>query len=191
MMMILTRKTLRSRQSPIILKVLKNVKERPVVYFGLPFLGSLLVGSFMLSSLTRTKYEYNSKKVKTLNEYERLNLDSKRPKKRFDLREEYFKLISNQSSSSSTPSNQALDQISGFKGIDSIQKEQKQEEEEEDYDDDNGNDNHRRTGKGRSQNRRSWDWDGEQVRVGRLPGMDQWGSPNPSEKSPEIGTRLV
>ncbi|ORZ31469.1 cytochrome c oxidase assembly protein COX16-domain-containing protein [Catenaria anguillulae PL171] len=64
------------------------IRRRPFVLFGLPLLAILVGGSFALSHLTETKVEYNSSK---LSKEEKLALEGKKRKK-FDIREEYFRL---------------------------------------------------------------------------------------------------
>ncbi|SPO37075.1 related to ERV1 - mitochondrial biogenesis and regulation of cell cycle [Pseudozyma flocculosa] len=67
-----------------------KVRQRPVLFFGLPFIITIVGASFGLSTLTQTRYDYNAQKVQTITKEEELRL--KRDRKKVDLREEYFKL---------------------------------------------------------------------------------------------------
>lgn len=66
----------------------RNARTRPVLYFGLPFIGIIVAGSFALSSLTSTRYELRDSKVTALSKEEELHMDKNR--KKIDIREEYF-----------------------------------------------------------------------------------------------------
>lgn len=85
-----SRRPLDSHRHPLLRLALSQIRRRPVIFFGVPFVGTLLTGSFLLSKLTQTRYDYNATRVHTLAEEERLQLDHNR--KRVDLREEYFRL---------------------------------------------------------------------------------------------------
>lgn len=65
-------------------------RRRPFLFFGLPFMGILVGSSFLLSSLTQTRYDLRSSKVQTLTKEEELGMSKKR--KKVDIREEYFRL---------------------------------------------------------------------------------------------------
>ena len=41
-------------------------KKRPVLYFGLPFLLTVVIGSFALSELTATKYNVHDSRTKAV-----------------------------------------------------------------------------------------------------------------------------
>lgn len=116
----------------------------------------------MLSKLTQTRYDYQATRVQSLTHADKLKLDQDQTnRKHFDLREEYFKL--------SQPSAPQISQLSH--PSDSPKKSNKPS---------------------KSKRSASWEeWDGEQVRVPRPAGAPEWGGADPSQQSPEIGTRLV
>ncbi|KAG0146031.1 hypothetical protein CROQUDRAFT_657992 [Cronartium quercuum f. sp. fusiforme G11] len=155
------RRSLDSAQHPLFKLAVAHIRRRPVVFFGLPFVGTLLGASVLLSRLTQTRYDYNATRVQTLAEEERLQLDHNR--KRVDLREEYFRL--------SQPAD-----VSGSVAP-SLQYGTQEAQQE--------------TTSKKNRKPKNWDWDGEQIRVPRLPGMAEWGSVDPRDQSPEVGPRLV
>ncbi|KAF9409774.1 Cytochrome oxidase assembly [Podila epigama] len=65
-------------------------KKRPVLYFGLPFLLTVVAGSFALSELTATKYNVHDNRTKAMSKEEGLKLNKNRRK--LDLQEEYWRL---------------------------------------------------------------------------------------------------
>ncbi|KAI1305546.1 Cytochrome oxidase assembly [Mortierella claussenii] len=67
-----------------------SIKKRPVLYFGLPFLLTVVVGSFALSELTATKYNVHDNRTKAMTKEEGLKLSKNRRK--LDLQEEYWRL---------------------------------------------------------------------------------------------------
>ncbi|PWZ01705.1 FAD-dependent thiol oxidase [Testicularia cyperi] len=69
-----------------------KVRRRPVLFFGLPFLVTIVGASFGLSTLTQTRYDYNATKVQSISKQEELRM--KKDRKRIDIREEYFRLQS-------------------------------------------------------------------------------------------------
>ncbi|KAG0251284.1 hypothetical protein BG011_007725 [Mortierella polycephala] len=68
----------------------QTIKKRPVLYFGMPFLLTVVVGSFALSELTATKYNVHDNRTKAMSKEEGLKLSKNR--KRLDLQEEYWRL---------------------------------------------------------------------------------------------------
>ncbi|KAI7957477.1 hypothetical protein MJO28_004572 [Puccinia striiformis f. sp. tritici] len=167
---ILPRKTLKSsidddsQQNPYLQFLIRHVRQRPVIFFGLPFISTLLVGSVMLSRLTQTRYDYQATRVQSLTHADKLKLDQDQAnRKPFDLREEYFKL--------SQPSAPQLSQLSQNPA--STLPEQNRNQS-------------------KPKRLKTWEeWDGEQVRVQRPTGAPEWGGVDPRQQSPEIGTRLV
>ncbi|KAN0060426.1 Flavin-linked sulfhydryl oxidase of the mitochondrial IMS [Thecaphora frezii] len=69
-----------------------KVRQRPVLFFGVPFLVTIVGASFGLSMLTQTRYDYNATKVQTISKEEELRM--KKDRKKVDIREEYFRLQS-------------------------------------------------------------------------------------------------
>ncbi|KAF9991975.1 Cytochrome oxidase assembly [Entomortierella chlamydospora] len=68
----------------------QSIKKRPVLYFGLPFLFTIVAGSFALSELTTAKYDVQDSRTKSMSKEEGLKLSAKR--KKLDLQEEYWRL---------------------------------------------------------------------------------------------------
>ncbi|KAI8982915.1 cytochrome c oxidase assembly protein COX16-domain-containing protein [Trametes punicea] len=58
--------------------------------FGVPFVLIIVGASFGLQQFTRTRYELHDQKVTALSKEQELGLS--RDRKKFDIREEYFKL---------------------------------------------------------------------------------------------------
>jgi len=73
-------------------RVRAKVHQSPTLLFGMPFVSSIVVGSFFLAQLTQTRYEQHDAKVRALTQEEKLHLQ--RDRKPLDIREEYFKLQS-------------------------------------------------------------------------------------------------
>ncbi|TPX65884.1 lipoyl(octanoyl) transferase [Chytriomyces confervae] len=69
-------------------------QQRQFLFFGLPFLTTMVGSTVMLGQLTQTRYDLNDKKVQAVSKEEELKLDSNR--KRLNLQEEYFKLAANE-----------------------------------------------------------------------------------------------
>ncbi|KAH9980907.1 cytochrome c oxidase assembly protein COX16-domain-containing protein [Lactifluus volemus] len=67
----------------------QQLKRHPAL-FGIPFLLVIVGASFGLQAFTQTRYELHSQKVTQMSREQELGLDKN--KKKFDVREEYFKL---------------------------------------------------------------------------------------------------
>ena len=80
----------RHRQSPLSLWYQAKLRRSPFLFFGLPFLVTMVIGSYALSSFTTIRYERHDQKVKIATEEELLKLDKDR--RRPDIREEYYVL---------------------------------------------------------------------------------------------------
>ncbi|GAA95575.1 uncharacterized protein L969DRAFT_92707 [Mixia osmundae IAM 14324] len=65
-------------------------RRYPFLLFGLPFVLTIVGGSFALSSFTQTRYDLKDSKVRQVSQEEELNMSKSR--KKVDLREEYFRL---------------------------------------------------------------------------------------------------
>ncbi|KAF9197194.1 hypothetical protein BGZ49_002519 [Haplosporangium sp. Z 27] len=70
----------------------QSIRKRPVLYFGLPFVLTIVVGSFALSELTATKYNVHDNRTKSMSKEEGLKLTKN--KRKLDLQEEYWRLQS-------------------------------------------------------------------------------------------------
>jgi len=66
------------------------LSRHPFLLFGLPFIGTMVAGSFFLTPATAIRYERHDRKVKQLTKEEELGIGKDR--RRIDLREEYYKL---------------------------------------------------------------------------------------------------
>ncbi|KAI5809292.1 cytochrome c oxidase assembly protein COX16-domain-containing protein [Pyronema omphalodes] len=66
------------------------MKKYPFLLFGVPFIGTIVAGSFFLTPATALRYEKHDRKVRQLTQEEAMGLDKNRRK--LDLNEEYYKL---------------------------------------------------------------------------------------------------
>ncbi|KAM6500059.1 Cytochrome c oxidase assembly protein COX16 domain containing protein [Amanita muscaria] len=67
----------------------KRVNKHPAL-FGVPFILIMVVASYGLASFTQTRYDMHDQKVKQVTKEQELKL--KKDRKKFDIREEYFRL---------------------------------------------------------------------------------------------------
>ncbi|KAG0263280.1 Cytochrome oxidase assembly [Linnemannia exigua] len=72
-------------------KFAQSIKRKPVLLFGLPFLLTIVAGSFALSELTATKYNVHDNRTKAMTKEEGLKLSAK-SRRKLDLQEEYWRL---------------------------------------------------------------------------------------------------
>ncbi|KIY72951.1 hypothetical protein CYLTODRAFT_417463 [Cylindrobasidium torrendii FP15055 ss-10] len=66
------------------------VQKNPLI-FGIPFVLLMVGASYAVTPFTQARYEVHDQRQKTLSQEQALGLD-KKPKRKFDLREEYFRL---------------------------------------------------------------------------------------------------
>ncbi|TFK36431.1 cytochrome c oxidase assembly protein COX16-domain-containing protein [Crucibulum laeve] len=66
-----------------------TIKKYPGL-FGVPFVLLMVVSSYALTTFTQTRYDLHDQKVKNVSKEQELRLDQNR--KKFDIREEYFRL---------------------------------------------------------------------------------------------------
>lgn len=64
------------------------IKKHPFLTFGLPFLGVIVAGSFVLTPATAIRYEKHDRKVRQMTKDEELNV--RRAPRKVDMREEYY-----------------------------------------------------------------------------------------------------
>ncbi|KAK3113955.1 Cytochrome oxidase assembly [Teratosphaeriaceae sp. CCFEE 6253] len=64
--------------------------KHPFALFGLPFIATMVLGSFFLTPATALRYERHDRKVRQVTEDERLGIG--KDKRRIDMKEEYYKL---------------------------------------------------------------------------------------------------
>lgn len=62
--------------------------RHPFLLFGLPFIGTMVLGSFFLTPATAIRYEKHDRKVRQLSKEEELGIGKDR--RRIDLKEEYY-----------------------------------------------------------------------------------------------------
>ncbi|KZT23983.1 hypothetical protein NEOLEDRAFT_1135813 [Neolentinus lepideus HHB14362 ss-1] len=67
----------------------KTLRKHPAM-FGVPFVLMMVGASFALQQFTQTRYDLQDQKVSQVSKEEALGL--KKNRKKFDIREEYFKL---------------------------------------------------------------------------------------------------
>lgn len=68
------------------------VARHPFMFFGLPFMATMLAGSFFLTPATALRYERHDRKVKQLSQEEGLGIGKE--KRKVDLKEEYYVSLS-------------------------------------------------------------------------------------------------
>jgi cytochrome c oxidase assembly protein subunit 16 len=66
----------------------RHLSKHPFLLFGLPFIGTIVAGSFFLTPATALRYEKHDRKVKRLSQEEAMGLGKDR--RRIDLNEEYY-----------------------------------------------------------------------------------------------------
>ncbi|KAL2038717.1 hypothetical protein N7G274_008475 [Stereocaulon virgatum] len=68
----------------------RHLNRYPFLLFGLPFIATMVAGSFVLTPATALRYERHDRKVKQLTKEEELGLGKER--RRVDINEEYYRL---------------------------------------------------------------------------------------------------
>jgi cytochrome c oxidase assembly protein subunit 16 len=63
--------------------------KHPFVLFGLPFLATMLLGSFFLTPATALRFERHDRKTRQMTKEEEMGFQA-REKRKFDMREEYY-----------------------------------------------------------------------------------------------------
>ncbi|KAF7192239.1 Cytochrome c oxidase assembly protein COX16, mitochondrial [Pseudocercospora fuligena] len=79
-----------SYESTIAARYRTALARHPFALFGLPFIATMLLGSFFLTPATALRYERHDRKVRQLTKDEELGIG--KDKRRIDLKEEYYKL---------------------------------------------------------------------------------------------------
>ena len=75
----------------------KNLNRYPFLLFGLPFICTMVAGSFVLTPATALRYERHDRKVKQVSKEEELGIGKDR--RRVDINEEYYRLAAKVSAS--------------------------------------------------------------------------------------------
>ena len=68
----------------------RNLNRYPFLLFGLPFVFTMVVGSFVLTPATALRYERHDRKVKQVSKEDELGIGKNR--RRVDINEEYYRL---------------------------------------------------------------------------------------------------
>ncbi|CAB4252533.1 similar to Saccharomyces cerevisiae YJL003W COX16 Mitochondrial inner membrane protein, required for assembly of cytochrome c oxidase [Maudiozyma barnettii] len=71
-------------------KYQKRLKKNPFLYFGLPFCGMIVLGSYWLAGFTQVKIDRDDRRVQEMNETDIINV--KKNQRKFDIKDEYYKL---------------------------------------------------------------------------------------------------
>lgn len=74
--------------SGAIARLTPRVRRHPVLLFGMPFVLTIVAGSYGLSTLTQTRFDYNASKVQSVSKEEELGM--RKDRRRIDIREEYY-----------------------------------------------------------------------------------------------------
>lgn len=64
------------------------LSKHPFALFGLPFIATMVLGSFFLTPATALRYERHDRKVQQVTEQEKLGMSKE--KRKIDLRDEYY-----------------------------------------------------------------------------------------------------
>src|SRR6186713_2730040 len=86
------RKTFRpsSHSNTISARYRASLHNHPFLLFGLPFIATILAGSFFLTPATALRYEKHDRKVRRMSKEEELGIGKER--RRVDMKEEYYRL---------------------------------------------------------------------------------------------------
>ncbi|CCK73022.1 Cox16p KNAG_0M01690 [Huiozyma naganishii CBS 8797] len=68
----------------------KLMKKNPFLYFGVPFCGMIVLGSYWLAGFTEVKYEREDRRINEMNEEDLLKI--KKNQRKFDIKDEYYRL---------------------------------------------------------------------------------------------------
>ncbi|OQO01438.1 Cytochrome c oxidase assembly protein COX16, mitochondrial [Cryoendolithus antarcticus] len=79
-----------SYQGSIPARYRSALSKHPFALFGLPFIATMVLGSFFLTPATALRYERHDRKVRQMTEDERLGIG--KDKRKVDMKEEYYKL---------------------------------------------------------------------------------------------------
>lgn len=71
-------------------KYQRLLKKNPFLFFGVPFCGMIVIGSYWLAGFTAVKYEREDRRIHEFNEEDILKLRKKQRK--IDVKEEYYRL---------------------------------------------------------------------------------------------------
>ncbi|MCJ1251773.1 Cytochrome oxidase assembly [Trapelia coarctata] len=78
------------RNSTIAARYRASLQKHPFLLFGLPFIATMVAGSFFLTPATAVRYEKHDRKVRQMSKDEELGIKS--GARKVDLNEEYYRL---------------------------------------------------------------------------------------------------
>jgi cytochrome c oxidase assembly protein subunit 16 len=81
-----------NQPNPVAARYRSGLAKHPFLLFGLPFIATMVAGSFFLTPATALRYERHDNKVKQLRKDEEMELVTNQKKRKVDIREEYFRL---------------------------------------------------------------------------------------------------
>ena len=79
-----------SSRIPIAATYRRALARHPFLFFGFPFIATMVAGSFFLTPAAAIRYEKHDRKVRQLSKDEELGIGKDR--RRIDLNEEYYRL---------------------------------------------------------------------------------------------------
>lgn len=85
-----------SYESTVPAKYRAALARHPFMLFGLPFIATMVLGSFFLTPATAIRYEKHDRKVRQVTKEEELGIGKDR--RRIDLKEEYYVRLPNHNS---------------------------------------------------------------------------------------------
>ncbi|KAF2019577.1 cytochrome c oxidase assembly protein COX16, mitochondrial [Aaosphaeria arxii CBS 175.79] len=68
----------------------RSLQKHPFLLFGLPFLATIVAGSFMLTPATALRYERHDNKIKQISQEEKMGLTQNRRK--VNMKDEFYRL---------------------------------------------------------------------------------------------------
>ncbi|KAL8811089.1 MAG: hypothetical protein Q9223_007607, partial [Gallowayella weberi] len=77
----------RSYDNSFAAKYRSKIARYPFLFFGLPFMATIIAGSFFLTPATALRYERHDRKIRTLTKEEELGLKKIKGRKAFDINE--------------------------------------------------------------------------------------------------------
>lgn len=77
-----------SADSTVAARYRNALVRHPFALFGLPFIATMVLGSFFLTPATALRYERHDRKVRQVTEDERLGIGKN--KRKIDMKEEYY-----------------------------------------------------------------------------------------------------
>ncbi|EIW65939.1 hypothetical protein M231_02840 [Tremella mesenterica] len=163
--------------------ILLAVRNRPFLLFGVPFVSIIVFASFGLKALTQTKYDLHNQKNTTLTTEQALGMDKER--KKFDIREEYYRLNNPSALSSNArldASKSSSQSSTSSSGLQSVESEMRQGENDP-------VNKQERSSERKNKKMTISQEEYEPIRVPRPAGVSEWGSVGGLEEAPLKGYR--